>query len=73
MISRESLDNIRETTDKPKISIPVILHEDECVTNTARGNIESEDIKIWIPRSMEYVIKNINIRETTRYTMPESR
>jgi hypothetical protein len=53
MISRDSQDSVRETTDKPKISIPVILQEVGCVTNAARGNIESEDIKIWVPRSMK--------------------
>ena len=32
--------NVRETTDKLKISVPVILQEVECVTNTAKGSIE---------------------------------
>ena len=32
--------NIRETSDKLKISVPVILQEVECVTHTAKGSIE---------------------------------
>lgn len=32
--------NVRETTDKLKISVPVILQEVECVTNAAKGSIE---------------------------------
>ena len=32
--------NIRETTDKLKVSVPVILQEVECVTNAAKGSIE---------------------------------
>ena len=74
---RHSLYNVKKTTDKPKIWIPVILHEDECVTNAARGYIESEDIKKWIPRPMECVIESINARKTTasliRYPMPEAK
>jgi hypothetical protein len=50
MISRVSLDSVRETTDKPKSSIPV-LQEAESVNNEVRENIELEDIKIWVPRS----------------------
>lgn len=32
--------NVRETTDKLKVSVPVILQEVECVTNAAKGSIE---------------------------------
>jgi len=32
--------DVRETTDKLKVSVPVILQEVECVTNTAKGSIE---------------------------------
>ena len=32
--------NVRETTDKLKISVPVILQEVESVTNAAKGSIE---------------------------------
>jgi len=32
--------NVRETTDKLKISVPVILQDVECVTNAAKGSIE---------------------------------
>lgn len=32
--------NVRETTDKLKISVPVILREVEYVTNAAKGSIE---------------------------------
>lgn len=32
--------NVRATTDELNISIPVILHEVECVTNTAKGSIQ---------------------------------
>jgi len=32
--------NVRETTEKLKISVPVILQEVECVTNAAKGSIE---------------------------------
>ena len=32
--------NVRETTDKLKISVPVILQEVECATNAAKGSIE---------------------------------
>jgi phage-related minor tail protein len=31
--------NVRETTDTLKISVPVILQEVECVTNSAKGSI----------------------------------
>lgn len=32
--------NVRETTDKLKVSVPVIFQEIECVTNAAKGSIE---------------------------------
>jgi hypothetical protein len=32
--------NVRETTDKLKISVPVILQDVECVANAAKGSIE---------------------------------
>jgi phage-related protein len=32
--------DVRETTDKLKISVPVILEEVECVTNAAKGSIQ---------------------------------
>lgn len=32
--------NVRDTTDKLKISLPVILQEVECVTNAAKGSFE---------------------------------
>ena len=32
--------NVRETTDKLKVSVPVILQEIECVTKAAKGSIE---------------------------------
>jgi len=32
--------NVKETADKLKISVPVILQEVECVTNTAKKSIE---------------------------------
>lgn len=32
--------NVRETTDRLKISVPEILQEVECVTNAAKGSIE---------------------------------
>ena len=32
--------NVRETTDKLKVSVPMILQEVECVTNAAKGSIE---------------------------------
>jgi hypothetical protein len=32
--------NVRETTDQLKVSVPVILHEVECVTGAAKGSIE---------------------------------
>ena len=38
--------NVRETTDKLKISVPVILHEVDCVTNAAKGSIELAGVVI---------------------------
>jgi len=38
--------NVRETTDKLKISVPVILQEVECVTNAAKGSIELAGVVI---------------------------
>ncbi|MDD3889254.1 MAG: hypothetical protein PHR65_04965 [Syntrophomonadaceae bacterium] len=32
--------NLKETTDQLNISLPMILQEVECVTNTAKGSIE---------------------------------
>ena len=32
--------NVRETTDKLKVSVPVILQDVECVTKVAKENIE---------------------------------
>jgi hypothetical protein len=43
MIFKNSLDNVRKTTDKPK-------KEAECVTNAAIESTElDKDIKIWAP------------------------
>lgn len=50
MILRDTLENIRETINK--ISDPLILQEVECVTNAVIGNDESDDIKIWVPKSL---------------------
>ena len=66
MILRDSLDNVRENTDKSKITVSLILQEIECVTNVAIGNNESEDIKIWDPKSLklktaENISNEINI------------
>jgi biotin synthase-related radical SAM superfamily protein len=38
--------NVREITDKIKISVPVILQEVECVTNAAKGSIELAGVVI---------------------------
>jgi predicted PurR-regulated permease PerM len=32
--------NVRETTEKLSISLPVILHEAECITSAAKGSVE---------------------------------
>jgi hypothetical protein len=39
-----------DSTYKPKISVPVILQEAEGVTNAAIENIESDYVKIWVPK-----------------------
>jgi hypothetical protein len=54
MILGDTLDKVRETTDKLNISVPVISQEFDHANNEAIGNIDfDEDIKIWIPRSIK--------------------
>ena len=50
MVLKDSLDNIIEPINEPKISVPVILQEAEGVTSAAIENIESDYIKIWVPK-----------------------
>lgn len=38
--------NVRDTTDKLKVSVPVILQEVECVTNAAKGSIQLAGVVI---------------------------
>ena len=53
MILGDTLDKVRETTDKLNISVPVISQEFDYVNNEPIENIDfDEDIKIWIPRSI---------------------
>lgn len=53
MILSDSLDNIKYTNDKSKISVPVILLDDESDNNAKRGSMEfDQDVKIWIPKLM---------------------
>jgi hypothetical protein len=68
MILRDSLDNVRENTDNSKITVSLILQEIECVTNVEIGNNESEDIKIWDPKS----IKGNNESEDIKIWDPKS-
>ena len=50
MVLKDSLDNIIEPINEPKISVPVILQEAERVTNAAIKNIQSDCDKIWVPK-----------------------
>lgn len=51
MILNESPDNIKDTNDK--ISVPVILLDDESNNNAQRESMEfDQDVKIWIPKLM---------------------
>jgi len=48
MILNDSLDKIKDTNDK--ISVPVILLDDESNNSAQGGNVEfDQDVKIWIP------------------------
>jgi len=51
MISSDSLDNIKYINDK--ISVPVILLDDESNNNAQRESVEfDQDVKIWVPKLM---------------------
>lgn len=47
MILRQDI--VRENSDKPRIPVPIILHEGECVTNEAIESSEFEYVRIWDP------------------------
>lgn len=38
--------NVRETTDKLKVSVPMIVQEVECITSTAKGSVELAGVAI---------------------------
>ena len=51
MILNDSLNVVRETTFKRRISDSAILEDNYCVTQLADEGIEfDEDVKIWIPK-----------------------
>jgi len=50
---RDYLSNIRKVIVNPRISVPVISQEVESFSNDLKENNESEDIKIWDPKSIK--------------------
>ena len=51
MISNNSLNTIRETTYKRRISVSAILQNDDYTSKLADEGIDfDEDVKIWIPK-----------------------
>lgn len=52
MISKNLFKNISVTIDQSEISVPLIRQEVACKTNVGEEKNESDDVKIWDPKSM---------------------
>jgi hypothetical protein len=50
---KDYLSKIRKVIDNPGISVPMISQEVESFSNDLEENNESEDIKIWDPKSIK--------------------